>query len=68
MIRPEELAALLKTTEAISTFSPEIQIRVREVYAMAYSMQVKLSASFSVAQLLAIAMIWRRQNIRYSKQ
>jgi hypothetical protein len=68
MIRPEELAALLKTTEAIRTFSPEIQIRVREVYAMAYSMQVKLSASFSVAQLLAIAMIWRRQNIRYSKQ
>ncbi|GFF73970.1 efflux pump antibiotic resistance protein [Aspergillus udagawae] len=68
MIRPEELTALLKTTEAIRTFSPEIQIRVREIYAMAYSMQVKLSASFSVAQLLAIAMIWRRQNIRYSKQ
>lgn len=63
----EELSALLYTTEAIRSFSSEMQIRVREVFATAYSMQIKLSAAFSVAQLLALAMIWRRQPIRYSK-
>ncbi|KAJ5100127.1 major facilitator superfamily domain-containing protein [Penicillium argentinense] len=66
-IRPGELSALLKTTESIKAFSPEIQFRVHEVYAMAYSMQMKLAGAFSVAQLLAVVMIWKRQNVRYSK-
>ncbi|KAJ5973965.1 major facilitator superfamily domain-containing protein [Penicillium waksmanii] len=66
-MRPEELSALLKTTESIKNFSPEIQLRAREVYALAYSMQMKLAGAFSVAQLLAVAMIWKRQNVRYSK-
>ncbi|GAA90147.1 efflux pump antibiotic resistance protein [Aspergillus luchuensis IFO 4308] len=68
ILPPEELSALLETTEAILTFPPEIQISVREVFAMAYSAQIKLSAAFSVAQLLALAMIWRRPNIRYLKE
>lgn len=68
ILPPEELGALLETTEAILSFPPEIQISVREVFAMAYSAQIKLSAAFSVAQLLALAMIWRRPNIRYLKE
>ncbi|KAJ5900211.1 major facilitator superfamily domain-containing protein [Penicillium subrubescens] len=66
-LRPWELRALLKTTEALAGFPPEIQLRVRVVYAIAYNMQVKLSAAFSVGQLLAVAMIWKRQNVRYLK-
>lgn len=64
---PRDLAALLKSTEAIRTFSPEIQVHVREVYAIAYSMQMKMCGAFSAAQLFAIAMIWKRKNVRYSK-
>lgn len=67
-MRPWEPSALLKMTDSIKVFSPEIQIRVREFYAMAYSMQMKLAGPFSVAQLLAVVMIWKRQNVRYSKQ
>ena len=68
ILPPEELSALLETTEAILAFPPDIQIRAREVFAMGYSAQIKLSAAFSVAQLLALAMIWRRPNIRYLKE
>ncbi|KAK2872009.1 hypothetical protein FQN49_002629 [Arthroderma sp. PD_2] len=67
-LRPGELNDLLKRTETIRNFPPEVQLHVREVYAAAFSMQMKLSGAFSVAQLLAVAMIWKRQNVRYSKQ
>jgi uncharacterized membrane protein len=66
-LQPSQLAALLKTTEAIRTFSPETQIHVREVYADAYSMQMKMCGAFSAAQLFAVAMIWKKKNLRYSK-
>ncbi|CAG7922339.1 unnamed protein product [Penicillium olsonii] len=66
-LQPGELAALLKTTEAIMTFSPESQLLVREVYATAYSMQMKMCGAFSAAQILAVAMIWKRKNVRFSK-
>jgi hypothetical protein len=68
VLQAGELAALLKSTEAIRTFSPEVQIRVREVYAVAYSMQMKMCGGFSAAQLLAVAMIWKKDNVRYSKE
>lgn len=66
-LSPSELAALLKTTETIRSFKPETQIRVREIYAVAYSMQMKMCGAFSAAQILAVAMIWKRKNVRYSK-
>jgi len=66
-LQPGELAALLKTTEAIKTFTPEVQVRVREVYAVAYSMQMKMCGAFSAAQLFAVAMIWKKKNVRYAK-
>lgn len=67
-IQPAELATLLNTFEAIETFSPEVQVRVRDVYAMAYSMHMKLAGASSLAQLLAVAIVWKRQNVRYSKR
>lgn len=67
VLQPAQLDALLEATEAILTFPPDVQIHVREVYAAAYSASVKLAAAFSVAELAALAMIWKRQNVRYSK-
>lgn len=68
VLKPAELSVLLKSTEAILTFPPDVQIHVREVYAMAYRSQITLAAAFSVAELVAVAMIWKRQNVRYSKE
>ncbi|KAJ5329667.1 major facilitator superfamily domain-containing protein [Penicillium brevicompactum] len=66
-LSPGEMAALLKTTEAIETFSPENQLHVREVYAIAYNMEMKMCGAFAAAQALAVAMIWKRDNVRFSK-
>jgi hypothetical protein len=67
ILKPVELSALSKITEAILTFPSEFQIHVLEVYAMAYGSQITLAVAFSVAQLDAVAIIWKRQNVRYSK-
>lgn len=64
---PSELAALSETTESIMSLSPNVQTHVREVYAMAYNTQMKLAGSFSIAQLFAVAMMWKRDNIRFYK-
>jgi hypothetical protein len=66
-LQPKGLNDLLASTETIRTLSPEVQLRVREVYAMAYSMQMKLSGAFSAGQLFAVTMIWKKQNVRFSK-
>lgn len=64
---PSELVALSETTESIMLLSPDIQTRVREVYAAAYNAQMKLAGSFSIAQLFAVAMMWKRDNVRFYK-
>ena len=66
-VQAEDVSAILKTTEAIKYLSPEAQAHVREIFAMAYSMQMKLAGAFSAAQLLAIGMMWKRDNVRFSK-
>ncbi|KAJ5104224.1 major facilitator superfamily domain-containing protein [Penicillium argentinense] len=67
ILGPSELAALLKTTQFIRALSPDVQVRVQEVYALAYGAQMKLAGAFSVAQLLAVAMMWKTENVRFSK-
>lgn len=64
---PSELAALYETTESILSLSSNVQTHVREVYAMAYNMQMRLAGSFSVAQLFAVALMWKRNNVRFYK-
>lgn len=65
---PSQLAELSKTTESIALLSPDVQNQVRTVYAIAYNMQMRLAGAFSVAQLLAVGMMWKRNNVRFSKE
>lgn len=62
-LQPQELAALMQTTTAINDFPSDVQLHVREVYAMAYSAQMKLTGAFSVTQLLAVALMWKKENV-----
>jgi hypothetical protein len=68
VLKPMELSALWQITEAILTFPPDFQAHVLEVYAMAYRSQITLAVAFSVAQLVAVATIWKRQYVRYLKE
>ncbi|PIG69496.1 efflux pump antibiotic resistance protein [Aspergillus arachidicola] len=65
---PDQVNLLLSSSDAIGTFSPYIQLQIRQAYSVAYSAQVKLAGGFSVAQLLSVAMIWKRSNVRYLKR
>lgn len=67
ILDPMEKAALARSTQSIMTLTPDVQIHIREVYALSYNAQMKLAASFSAAQFLAIAMIWKKDNVRFSK-
>ncbi|KAI3010430.1 hypothetical protein CBS147346_1643 [Aspergillus niger] len=62
LLPADEVDALSVSTQLINTLTPEIQTRVREVYAEAYSMQMKMVGGFSAAQFLALGLVWRRQN------
>ncbi|GMF67505.1 unnamed protein product [Aspergillus oryzae] len=65
---PDQVSLLLSSSNAIGIFSPYIQLQIRQAYSVAYSAQVKLAGGFSVAQLLSVAMIWKRSNVRYLKR
>ncbi|KAB8271195.1 major facilitator superfamily domain-containing protein [Aspergillus minisclerotigenes] len=65
---PDQVSLLLSSSDAIGIFSPSIQLQIRKAYSVAYSAQVKLAGGFSVVQLLSVAMIWKRSNVRYLKR
>lgn len=68
LLPADEVDALSVSTQLINTLTPEIQTRVQEVYAEAYGMQMKMIGGFSVAQFLALALVWKRQNVRIVKR
>ncbi|GKZ78253.1 hypothetical protein AnigIFM56816_001809 [Aspergillus niger] len=62
-----EVDALAISSQIIDTLTPEMQVRVREIYAEAYSEQMKLVGGFSAAQVLAVGLVWKRNNVRIVK-
>lgn len=62
ILSPEALAALLKTTKALSTFAPDVREKVIEVFAQSYDLQYTLMIAFAAAQFPAAAMIWKKQD------
>ncbi|KAF7588744.1 hypothetical protein BBP40_005270 [Aspergillus hancockii] len=67
-LSPEQLGGLLHSGDAIRALPPDTQTLAREAYSVAYSEMMKLAGAFSVAQLVAVAMIWKRTNVRYIKR
>ncbi|OJI85991.1 hypothetical protein ASPTUDRAFT_922461 [Aspergillus tubingensis CBS 134.48] len=68
LLPADEVDALSVSTQLINALTPELQSRVREVYAEAYSLQMKLIGGFSAAQFLALVLMWKRQNVRIVKR
>ncbi|GKZ61572.1 hypothetical protein AnigIFM49718_008291 [Aspergillus niger] len=62
-----EVDALAISSQIIDTLTPEMQVWVREIYAEAYSEQMKLVGGFSAAQVLAVGLVWKRNNVRIVK-
>lgn len=62
ILSPGELAALLQSTEVLTTFRPEMQQRVREVFVQSYDIQFKVVTGIAAAQFPAAMLMWRSGN------
>jgi putative Mn2+ efflux pump MntP len=63
-INPIEAAA---DPSALSEFAPDTIRRIREVYGAGYNLQMLAVGAFSAAQFLAVALMWRRDQVRFVK-
>lgn len=54
----EQMALLLQSTAYIPTFPPELQALVKDVYARAFNLQMKVVVGFAGAQVLALPLVW----------
>lgn len=59
ILSPSELASLLQSIEVLTTFGPEVQQRVREVFVQSYDIQFKVVTGIAAAQFPAAALMWR---------
>jgi len=58
---PQQLAALLRSSQALEAFDPEIRARVRFVYAGAYNQQMILLTGFAAASLLSLGLSFEKK-------
>ncbi|KAF5700460.1 major facilitator superfamily transporter [Fusarium globosum] len=57
----EQVAQILLSSENIGMLSPEIQSRIRVLYADAYSEQMRVMLYFSIASILSLVLLVERQ-------
>ncbi|PUU83263.1 major facilitator superfamily domain-containing protein [Tuber borchii] len=60
-LNPQQLAALLRSSQALEVFDPEIRARVRFVYAEAYNQQMILLTGFAAASLLSLGLSFEKK-------
>lgn len=65
VLEPGQIRAVLDSVQAFATLPAEVQLRVLRFYAEGYNRQMKAAGAFSVAQLLAACLIWRKDQVRF---
>lgn len=63
LIGAENLALILKSTSEIQTLPAEFQVDTVDALAHGYNLQMKVNIGFSVVQVLAVGLLWRRKQI-----
>lgn len=56
-----QLRALLQSTAVIEKFQPELQSRVRSIFAEGFNMQMRIMIGFGAAQIPAALLMWRKK-------
>jgi len=64
LITPDQLSTLKKTTAIIKEFPPELREKVLRVFADGYQLQMKVTTGFAALQPFAIALLWKKKQIR----
>lgn len=56
-----QLRALLQSTAVIQSFQPELQSRVRSIFAEGFNLQMRIMIGFGAAQIPAAFLMWRKK-------
>lgn len=63
ILSPDQISALLRTTNAFATLPPELLDPVRMIFARGYNLQLQVMIGFAAAQLPVTLLMWKRKNI-----
>lgn len=59
-LSPDQIDAVLRSTEVISTFPPMVQDMTRVVFLRGYSLQFKILTGFAGGQILSSFLMWKK--------
>lgn len=62
-LSPEQINALLKTTQAFKALPPDRAEMVKTVFASGYNLQMQVMVGFSAAQIPAALIMWQKKQI-----
>jgi hypothetical protein len=63
LVSKSQLAVLIQDLSTISMLSEDVQNTVRESFGEAYAILFKIIVGLTVAQVLAVAVMWRRPQL-----
>jgi hypothetical protein len=59
LLPPEEVAALLQSSDIIQSYSPDLQESIRQAYGDGYNIMIKVLVGIAAGQLPASAVKWK---------
>ena len=62
-LSPDQIGAILETTQAFATLPPALAESAKIVFASGYSLQIRIMIGFSAAQIPVALAMWQRKNI-----
>lgn len=63
LLPPEEVAALLQSSNIIQSYSPDLQESIRQAFGDGYNIMIKVLVGIAAAQLPASIVMWKRNQI-----
>ena len=63
ILPPDEIDALLRTTDTFVKLPPALAETVRGIFARGYNLQIQIMIGFSTAQMPVAFLMWQRKQI-----
>ena len=63
LLPPDQIAAVLQSTDALGTLPPALAETVRGIFARGYNLQLRIMIGFSAAQIPVTFLMWQRKQI-----
>lgn len=67
LLAEAQLDGVLESTRNINDLSSVAQVQIRRAFGEAYNLQMKAAGGFSIAQLLSVLLMWKKEQVRFVK-